>query len=868
VGIGTSTSRRHDGDAPTSPRADARDRESDGGAWTRLATRLFERAHTRPRIAERYEIVGHLGRGGMGVVYAAIDHELGRKVAIKLLHLPLGRDGLEARARIRHEALALARLADPHVVAIYDVCEHEGQLALVMEHVEGENLRVHLGAGRPTDWRDVVALLLAAGQGLAAAHEAGLVHGDVKPDNILVGADGRVRVVDFGLAVAWHEPTDDTDDPAITRRWHRGPGTPRYMAPEQIRGEPVGPWTDQFALCIAMREALDGRHPFGEDSLENCLGAIALGRYAPRPASSPVPLAVHRAIDRGLAVDPVQRWPSVRALLAAIDRAVAPRPMPWSLALGVLALLGTGAALARAGDDPACHAAGAPPWVHHDRPSLRQAVLATNLVWADDAWTRIETELGQFASGWTRARDQACASMGTEQRERMLACLARVGRDADARAQIVLESSARTLPGALEAIASLPDPGDCLDSDEEPVGPTSGAVALEDGFARVRALHAAGRYGEALPLARDLVGMAEASDRATARVEAALELGGVLEAVGDYEQARRRLEEAALAAEASGFDLLAAKASARLVFLYANRLRDPTNARRWLRHAEAASRRVGDPIELRARIAASEGHVLEAEGDYARAREIDRRAVEFMAEAFGPDHPTVATATHNLGYVTFQLGDFAEARTLYERVIDSRVRTLGADHPLVGTTYTNLGAALDRLGDLAGAEERQRQAVAVAERSLGPEHPQLAAAYANLAITLGRRGQPGEAEAYERQALGILETRLGPDHPNVALVLANHSSRLVELGRLAEAERELQRALAIQSQHGQLQSVFAAATYGNLAGLHLQIGQADVAADEYARAAEIYRAVVGPDHPDAIDAAAGIRRARAQARQR
>ncbi|HET6584441.1 MAG TPA: serine/threonine-protein kinase, partial [Nannocystaceae bacterium] len=503
--------------------------------WTRLATRLFARAHERPRVAGRYEIVGQLGRGGMGVVYEATDLELGRKVAVKLLHLPSGRDGVEARARVRHEALALARLAHPNVVAIYDVCEHDGRLALVMEHVEGENLRLSLeqvdgDSEHPLPWRDVLARLLAAARGLEAAHASGLVHGDVKPDNVLIGDDGRVRIVDFGLAIDWRESTSSDDDTATTQAIRRGPGTPRYMAPEQVRGEPIGPWTDQFALCVTMREALDGRHPFAGDSVEDCLDAIVLGRWRSPPANTLVPKAIHRAIERGLAVDPAERWPSMRAFIAAIERASAPRPFPWTIALGVAGLVAVGAVFAGGDGDERCHDSAAPPWARHDRVALRTAVLDTGAAWADEAWTRIDAELGEFAHAWSRTRAQACNAT-VAQRDAALSCLDRVGKDADARAQVVAESSERTLSGAVEAVATLPDPFACLDA-----APTDTAVAqaagaaIEDASARVRALVAAGRYGEALPIARDNLRMADASGRTVTAIEATLELGGVLEA--------------------------------------------------------------------------------------------------------------------------------------------------------------------------------------------------------------------------------------------------------------------------------------------------------------------------------------------------
>ena len=219
-----------------------------------------------PRV-DRYEIRRRLGEGGMGVVYAAYDPELDREVAIKLLRLHAADgDTLPARTRLLREAQAMARLAHPNVVTVYDVGEWHEQVFIAME-IAGGTLRAWQD-GRP--WREVVAMYRDAARGLAAAHAAGLVHRDFKPDNVLIGHDGRVRVTDFGLARAAGEPGERAEVGAAMSGMLGTPltetgtvmGTPAYMAPEQIAAAPRstrGPTSSPSASRCARRSTARGR---------------------------------------------------------------------------------------------------------------------------------------------------------------------------------------------------------------------------------------------------------------------------------------------------------------------------------------------------------------------------------------------------------------------------------------------------------------------------------------------------------------------------------------------------------------------------------------------------------------------------------
>jgi tetratricopeptide (TPR) repeat protein len=283
----------------------------------------------------RYRVTGYLGRGGMGIVYAAHDPELRRDLAVKLLRGE--HSGEESRARLVREAQAMAQIAHPNVIGVYDVGTWNDQVFVVMELATGGTLRAW--CQRPRTQRQILDAFISAGRGLAAAHAVGLVHRDFKPDNVLVGGDGRMRVTDFGLART-HDALPESLPPvqpsgvALVELTATGAvmGTPGYMAPELYRGEPSDARTDQFAFCVALWEALHGQRPFAGSTETELVHAIETGALvAPKRR---VPVAIRRALEHGLAAAADARWPSMDDLLAALM----PRPRRWRYAAASLAL--------------------------------------------------------------------------------------------------------------------------------------------------------------------------------------------------------------------------------------------------------------------------------------------------------------------------------------------------------------------------------------------------------------------------------------------------------------------------------------------------------------------------------------------------
>ena len=294
-------------------------------------------------VVGRYVIVGLEGRGGMGVVYKAFDPELDRTIALKVVGLAgLGRGAEEARLRLAREARTLAQLSHPNVVAVHDVGTFEGDVFLAMEFVHGRTLRAWLREREPGP-REVLAVFLAAGAGLAAAHRVGIVHRDFKPDNVMVGDDGRVRVLDFGLARSAVAPArDDTAaSPALVAgsaltREGAIVGTPGYMAPEQDRGGEVDARSDQFSFCAALFEALYGRLPFDGATYAEMSENRLAGEIASPPALRGVSARVRRALLDGLRVDPDERHRDMDALLAELDQR--PRATRRRIAAALLAV--------------------------------------------------------------------------------------------------------------------------------------------------------------------------------------------------------------------------------------------------------------------------------------------------------------------------------------------------------------------------------------------------------------------------------------------------------------------------------------------------------------------------------------------------
>jgi tetratricopeptide (TPR) repeat protein/predicted Ser/Thr protein kinase len=397
-------------------------------------------AQPQAQIIDRYVVRRRLGAGGMGVVFEAHDPELDRDVAIKML-----RGGASAE-RLRREAQALARLSHPNVVAVHDVGEHQGQVFVAMALVAGDNLRQWLAT--PRSGAEIVRVLCSAGRGIVAAHDANLIHRDLKPDNIFVARTGEVLVGDFGLARDRSDADDDAGaDTASGDLTLTGSvlGTPAYMAPEQAAGAATTS-SDQFSFCVTAYEALYGTRPFGGTSLGELVASIERGELAPPLRDPDVPPRVLRALRRGLAAEPAARFPRLADLLAAI----APRARRWPwVAAASTALVATVATT----------------WVVTREPEAPDPAV-TCAPWktppAQKATTELAARLVARTSEWTAVRHETCLAGATrrltpEQLSARVACL-------DAHKASLDAAIASSDPDMIwKRVAALPDATACRD---------------------------------------------------------------------------------------------------------------------------------------------------------------------------------------------------------------------------------------------------------------------------------------------------------------------------------------------------------------------------------------------------------------------
>ena len=406
----------------------------------------------RGSLVGRYVVLEPIGSGGMSIVYLAYDPELDRRVAIKVVRAAADASSkLHERERMRllREAQAMARLTHPNVMPIYDAGSLGERVFLAMHYVEGQTLTQWLALARP--WRQVVEFFAYAGRGLAAAHAAGLVHRDFKPDNVLVDREGRVRVTDFGLARPSEGPRsiDESDgEPKPTSIMSSTRlakpvtmagavlGTPAYMSPEQHLASEVDARTDQFSFCVALWEALTGERPFAGASVGELAFAVTHGEMRTFPRESPVPNRVRKALERGLSRAPEDRFPTMAALLEALQPGI--RSKTALMIGGALALVGVGAMLPMFGEgrtppeDP-CAAARTGLVEIYDEPTRTKIV---DTIHAGRGLTQATTErvaevLDVRATEWRDAAVAACVAHrvdGTESAEAFdarMRCLAR-----------------------------------------------------------------------------------------------------------------------------------------------------------------------------------------------------------------------------------------------------------------------------------------------------------------------------------------------------------------------------------------------------------------------------------------------------------
>ena len=736
------------------PGADLREARPESGiqhAAMRVSLRhkLFGAAQEPLRLG-RFVLMERLGQGGMGVVYSAYDPELDRRVALKLLRTGHRRAGEKAKERLLREAQALARLSHPNVVPVYEVGVIDDQVFIVMEFVVGETLRKWLAAEDRT-WRQVLDAFRQAGQGLAAAHAVGLVHRDFKPDNVQVGVDGRIRVLDFGLARGHTEdgaerdpvrpfdssdrisPFDSTQSmDAVESPWLGGGagersepseqpagetpsnkrlhtpltatgallGTPVYMPLEQFDGAQVGPTSDQFSFCVSLYEGLYGHRPFAGDTVHELRDSIRAGQIRQPPRASRVPRWVFPVLCRGLAAEPAQRYPSMRALLAALGYDPARTRMRAYLAVlsaGLVAVSIYSFTLARPAAE-VCQGAArelSVVWSTGQRAALQRAFQATGRAYADNAWARVATGLDDYAAAWADMHEDACrAHQRGEQSgdllDKRMACLARRKSALSNAIGVFREIDAASLQHSVDVVQKLPLIAPCgnLDALAAEVPPpedpevAARVDALRERLSRAVALEDAGRYADALELATPLAVEAERLAYRPVWAEVTLVQGRITMAMGNGKDAAALLRRATSLGLATGNYEVALEALARGIYAEATSSDDPRfdpgQVLRPLYMAEALLEQVPEPTFVHTLLLNNAGVVHLARGDREQARATFERALEVKSRARGTPHIELSSVPSNLALVTSEPDKRA---ALAASATQEAERALGPAHP-------------------------------------------------------------------------------------------------------------------------------------------------------------------------------------------
>ena len=786
----------------------------------------------------RYMVLEVLGRGGMGIVYAAYDPQLDRRVALKLLRTS-GERAKRHTQRLLREAQAMARLSHPNVIAVHDVGTFEGEVFLAMEFVEGGTLGEWIEEGARS-WTEVREAYVQAGRGLAAAHAAGLVHRDFKPDNVLIDREGRVRVTDFGLAraddnlLAASDPSlrkaalvstgksgsvevvprdtgpDEPDEsrsgdasisqgsPLALRITQAGArlGTPGYMAPEQHVGDPATAPSDQFSFCVALYEGFFGRAPFAGSTLLELTHNVLAGKVRDFPRDTAVPAPIRRAILRGLSARAEDRFPSMNALLEALAHD------PGRRRRVVVGLVGVAALMALAAYAGASTSEVATPGVDCTEAGLRvtglldearserieAAFAATGRITAGEAWTRAEERLvayadrlGEVAAESCRAQQRGAVDGPLYARQSM--CITGLTEELDAQLTVLEDADVEMLDRTAAMIGRLRRPEDCADLERlQRVQPMPDAPEvrqrIEDAqadLAKAKALLEAGRRVESIEIAQRVVDTATLIDWTPLTAEALLTLG---DSLGWNEQ--------------------------------------PESALDALRRATEIAARSGDAdLLLRAwRVLAL--HLVYEPGHHDEVLTI-AAVLESLGTHFAMDRKHEETIAKIRGSAHIFAGELEDARKVYETLLDG-----GDAVEPDASLLNNYGVTLLQLGDYSKAAEVLQQAIASEEREVGTDHPNLVERNINLALIRVRQGEYGKAERRIAQALSM-DGRLGDRPLRIAVTGWVSRAEIALAQRRTEAAREaVDMAMRIAAMHETTPGLLTAS-------VELQMARVDVA---------------------------------------
>jgi serine/threonine protein kinase len=716
-------------------------------SWSRFLTRSAEPSskptqskrglRLRHRMAfGRYVVLEALGRGGMGVVYLAYDPELGRKLALKVIRLnaKAGEGDLgHEREEVVQEARSLARISHPNIVSIYDVGVQGDELYMATEFVEGMTLREWIGSSPRPKWHAICEVMLQLAAGISVVHNAGMVHRDIKPDNVLLTDDGRVVLIDFGLARVQRKfprslrpGSMDSLDCELEERIE---GTPSYMAPEQHLGEAVTPAADIYAFCVSFYEALAGIRPFRGDNPEELLRNISLARIV--PAKRRFPRSLLRIVKRGMQAEENERWASIDELVEALHQVrsgIKARRSRLAMALSTGAA-SVWAALSLMRSD---YAVEDPLLVRFDSLHFEERLAAAHTSFLAlrsnaliDQWPAIESALRERNDSLAAALDVSQHGHPSTWSPRFVQCMDERLAESDAILNLLANVNVRVAAQSLAGVRALGAVESCRDSRQSvalPL-PRDRALSLRVNEARtllhrVRVLAASGGLDEADREASDLLHLAKELGYFPLLAEVHRELGLLnMHSIRGI-RSRDHFEKALLFGLTGRHDSVAAFAASYLLFADLYLVGNEGASKEGLSNGFAFLQRAEFPARAHA-----EWQRVSAIVGMATGRKNDclvpiRTALSEEWRALETDLPMRVTRLSDVAECLSQRQDYRESRQAFMRALSYGRNALGDYHPALFLPLLNLGELTTNLGQLAESQEWVAQGEAVLTQSI------------------------------------------------------------------------------------------------------------------------------------------------------
>lgn len=833
-------------------------------AVARMEAKLFGTSDL-PTTIDRYQIQRLIGGGAFGKVYQAHDPTIDRAVAIKVL-----REANIAGApeRLLREAKVMATVSHANVAAVFDAgilgTGADARVFIVMELVVGDNMRQWLQSAPAQD--RVLDVVRQAGRGLAAAHAAGVIHGDFKPENILVGNDGRVRVVDFGLAhnTATFDsssvvlsPSDSTA-PAMTASLLQKTGgligTPAYMAPEQFRGQAADVLSDQFGFGIVLWEALLQQRPFVGATVDQLVASLA----QPLVRSRTVTSTVATVLQRSLASEPQKRFANMAELLTALDPPQRRSRRRLIAALAAIAAISASTAVwqrrqhAAASDGCAQTIAGL---ATHWNPTKRAALVAAG----DANIARAVKILDDYAQAWQIARLDSCQATTVRREQsadltvRRNACLA--DRLAALGAVAAELGNATNVGKALSLAQQLPALLPCDDvanlADIVPL-PSDAAArteveALTEELIQARTAFIRSDFKGVLAVAQRVDARAAALNYVPLRGQANVWISQGQTALGDAAAAALSARAAFDFALAAREQRVALYAASVLAFGGATDPRQKDESLRWVATAKLLLATVHD-LDLEAKVTNAEGNVYLTAGDGAKARPAFERTIAIF-RSIDPNHANLGSTLAMLGVVDLEAGNVASATSELAEAQQRIAQGFGNEHPENASALVNLAGAEIAVGNYDAATQHIMTALAIWQQAFGAGQAYDAYGYLTLATAQLARGQLAAARDSLQKAEPIALAKFGADHMLMGQVVLAQAEVAARQGRGAEAVGLAVRACAnvrtsVGPQSGNVATC--EATWANALRVDGKLDQAQQHAELALTIAEV---AVGKDHP-------------------